>query len=495
MNRAISFFIIYFLFSELLISSPKISNSLSVPTIDGSATTFSSNLETTVEILAPEYNYSTLIIFFSVTLITILTLLTFSLFKLNKMRAKSNFLLQQKNSELIIAKDKAEKANKIKTQFLSNITHELRTPLYAVTGLTHLLLEENPTPNQKDHLNSLRFSGEYLLSLINNILDLNKLEANKVEVEVSSFNLKKRITDVLIALNKAANDRNNKINLIYESSIPNRIKGDSLKISQILINLVGNAIKFTKDGTITIRVKEVDDFDKKGKIRLNFEVEDDGLGISEDRKEIIFDNFSQESQQVNRVYGGSGLGLSIVKNLLVLLGSDIKLESTVGKGSRFFFDLDFGLVNEIDLSEKKKVLNEIDFEIFKSKKILIVEDNKINQLITRKIIEKKEVICDVADNGDLAIVKAKDNTYDLILMDIHMPGISGVEASRMIREFDRETPIIALTAVTLDDHIEEFYVNGITDVIPKPYKTEEFYEKVNKAFLGKYKIDALSIEK
>ena len=495
MNRVTSFLIIYFLFSELLISSPKTNNLLSVPTVDGAATTFSSDLEASLDTLTQEFHYSTLIILFSVTLITILIVLTFSLLKLNKIRAKSNFLLQQKNSELILAKEKAEKANKIKTQFLSNITHELRTPLYAVTGLTHLLLEENPTPNQKDHLNSLRFSGEYLLSLINNILDLNKLEANKVEVEVSSFNLKKRISDVLIALNKAANDRNNKVNLIYESTIPKRIKGDSLKISQILINLVGNAIKFTKDGTITIRVKAVDNFEKKGKIRLNFEIEDDGLGISEDRQEIIFDNFSQESQQVNRVYGGSGLGLSIVKNLLVLLGSDIKLESTVGKGSRFFFDLDFELVSEIDLSEKKKVLSEIDFEIFKSKKILIVEDNKINQLITRKIIEKQEVICDVADNGDMAIEKARNNKYDLILMDIHMPGISGVEASKIIREFDKKTPIIALTAVTLDDHIEEFYVNGITDVIPKPYKTEEFYEKVNKAFSGKYKMDALSIEK
>jgi len=304
-----------------LLALPKLTVS-GIPTINNKSTAFAENLENSLStsISDPEFQYGNLIILFSVTLITILTLLTFSLYKINKIRAKANFLLQQKNSELILAKEKAENANKIKTQFLSNITHELRTPLYAVTGLTHLLLEENPTANQKEHLNSLRFSGEYLLSLINNILDLNKLEANKVGTEMASFSLKKRISDVLIALTKAANDRNNKIKFNYDENIPAKIKGDSLKISQILINLVGNAIKFTKDGEISIHVKVVEDFKAPDKIRLYFEVEDNGVGISEDKQEDIFDNFSQESQQINRVYGGSGLGLSIVKNLLELLG-------------------------------------------------------------------------------------------------------------------------------------------------------------------------------
>jgi len=358
-----------------------------------------------------------------------------------------------------------------------------------------LLLEENPTPNQKEHLNSLRFSGEYLLSLINNILDLNKLEANKVGVEMASFNLKKRISDVLVALTKAANDRKNKINFHYDENIPNKIKGDSLKISQILINLVGNAIKFTKNGVISIFVKVDEDFEEEGRIRLYFEIEDNGVGISDDKQEDIFDSFSQESQQINRMYGGSGLGLSIVKNLLELLGSQIRLRSEVGKGSRFYFKLDFETVSENEVSEKKKALQEIDFELFKGKKILVVEDNKINQLITRKILEKQSIICEVADNGDIAIEKAKNLDFNLILMDIHMPGISGVEASRLIRGFDTKTPIIALTAVTLEDHIEEFYANGITDVIPKPYKTEEFYETLQKAFTGQYEVKAISIEK
>lgn len=498
MYRSALFFLFYSLCSSPLISSSKLIGEISVPTVNGTASGFTESLEESIEASINEvdvnYQYSTMIIAFSIVLISILTLLTYSLYKLNKMKANSNSLLKQKNTELILAKEKAEKANTIKTQFLSNITHELRTPLYAVTGLTHLLLEENPTPNQKEHLNSLRFSGEYLLSLINNILDLNKLEANKVDVEITSFNLKKRISDVLIALNKAAIDRNNKVSLIYDSKIPKRIKGDSLKISQILINLLGNAIKFTKDGDITIQVKLVEELEND--IVLNFQIKDNGLGISKKRQQIVFDNFSQESQQVNRVYGGTGLGLSIVKNLLKLLDSDIQLESEIGKGSLFFFDIKFGLVNEVELLGKKKESNVVDFEVFKDKKVLIVEDNKINQLITRKIIEKQEAICEVADNGDLAVEKAQKKSYDLILMDIHMPGISGVEASRLIREFDTTTPILALTAVTLEDHIEEFNANGITDVIPKPYKTEEFYEKIFNAFSGNYKSqNNITIEK
>ena len=421
----------------------------------------------------------------SIALITILTLLTLALFKNNKLRAKANRLLQQKNAELLAEKEKAEKATAAKAQFLSTITHELRTPLYAVTGLTHLLLEENPTENQKEHLNSLRFSGEYLLSLINNILDLNKLEAKKVEVEVTSFNLKKRISDVLIALSKAAKDRNNKLILNFDKNIPNKIKGDPLKISQILINLIGNAIKFTKDGIINIYVNKVKDLEGN-KVRLYFEVEDNGTGISESKQQDIFDNFSQESLEVNRKYGGSGLGLSIVKNLLNLLGSEIKLKSEVNKGSKFYFELDFEIFDENEVVVTKKIFEAIDFEAMKDRKVLIVEDNKINQLITKKILEKNKINCEVADNGETAVEKAQSNSYDLILMDIHMPGISGVEATNQIRKFDMRTPIIALTAVTLEDHMDEFYANGITDVIPKPYKTEEFFLKIQKAFRGEY---------
>ncbi len=415
----------------------------------------------------------------SIALITILSLLTFSLYKNNNLRASANKLLKDKNTELVLAKESAERASEVKVQFLSTITHELRTPLYAVTGLTHLLLEESPTPNQKEHLNSLKFSGEYLLSLINNILDLNKLEANKVELENTSFNLKKRIGDVLIALGKSAKDRNNTIHYEFDEAVPTKIKGDPLKISQVLINLIGNSIKFTRNGNIWLRVKMKNQI--KNKVYLHFEIQDDGVGISEKKQQSIFENFTQGSVQINRRFGGTGLGLSIVKSLLSLMDSEIKLESQLNQGSRFFFEIKFDIYedNLINYTEEAK---KIDYDVMIDKQVLVVEDNKINQLITRKILEKSKMICDVANNGDIAVNKAMNKTFDLILMDIHMPGISGIEATKQIREFNKEIPIIALTAVTLDDNLDEFYTNGFDDIIPKPYKTEEFFLKLHKAF-------------
>ncbi|MGB7842063.1 MAG: ATP-binding protein, partial [Salinimicrobium sp.] len=417
----------------------------------------------------------------SVALITILSLLTLSLYKNNNLRARANDLLQKKNSELITAKENAEKASLAKAQFLSTITHELRTPLYAVTGLTHLLLEESPTENQKEHLNSLKFSGEYLLSLINNILDLNKLEAKNVEMLESSFNLQKRITDVLVALKNSAEDKKTKLHLEFDPAIPQKLKGDPLKISQILINLVGNSIKFTENGDIWVRVKKLNQVDKQ--MLLKFEIEDTGEGISKEKQKAIFENFTQGSVQINRKFGGTGLGLSIVKNLLNLMDSEIHLESEPGKGSIFDFELKFEALEAApsqNVENKVEIPEPLSNDVMRNKKILVVEDNKINQMITRKILEKNEVICDVADDGSVAIEKVKYNNYDLILMDIHMPGISGIEATKEIRKVNEHIPIIALTAVTLEENLDEFYLNGFNDIIPKPYKTEEFFQKINK---------------
>lgn len=415
----------------------------------------------------------------SIALIVILSLLVLSLYKNNNLRAKANELLQDKNNELQLAKEKAEKASLAKAQFLSTITHELRTPLYAVTGLTHLLMEENPKDYQKEHLNSLKFSGEYLLSLINNILDLNKLEANKVEVEKTTFNLKKRINDVLIALKKSADDKKTKLYLEFDDTIPERLSGDPLKLSQILINLIGNSVKFTQNGDVHVRVKKLDL--SKNKVMLHFEVEDNGVGISKKKQKSIFETFAQGSLQINRKFGGTGLGLSIVKNLLELMNSKIKLESELGKGSKFWFNINFLVAdenaNETDSAETGLM---IDYASLENKKVLVVEDNKINQMITKKILEKNKMDCMVADNGIDAVKMVKQNKYDIILMDIHMPGISGIEATQKIRKFDTDIPIIALTAVTIDDNLDDFYRAGFNEIIPKPFKPEEFFEKIYK---------------
>ena len=420
----------------------------------------------------------------ALTLMIILSLFALSLFKNNKLRAIANDLLRDKNVELILSKEKAEKASIAKAHFLSTITDELRTPLYAVTGLTHLLLESNPNNEQKEHLNSLKFSGEYLLSLINNILDLNKLEANKVEIDKTSFNLKKRLSDVLIALKRTAEDRQNKIHLEYDETIPDKLMGDSLKLSQIFINLIGNAVKFTQNGDIWIRVKKLNQ--QAGKVSIHFEIEDSGVGISKKKQKSIFETFSQGSLQINRKFGGSGLGLSIVKNLLELMNSKIHLESELGQGSKFWFDIPFTIAEDSKEKLKEAKTNQIvDYKALENVKVLIVEDNKINQMITKKILEKNKMICDVADNGEDAIEMVKKNTYNLILMDIHMPGISGIVATQKIREFNKNIPILALTAVTIEDNLDEFYRAGFNEIIPKPFKPEEFFEKIYRALFKK----------
>ena len=415
----------------------------------------------------------------SIALIVILSLLTLSLYKNNNLRAKANILLQDKNNELQVAKERAEKASMVKAEFLSTITHELRTPMYAVTGLTHLLLEENPKPEQKEHLRSLQFSGEYLLNLINNILDLNKLEANKVEIEKTTFNLKRRLNDVLIALNKSAVNRKNNLRLEYDDEIPDKLEGDSVKLSQILINLIGNSLKFTQNGDVIVRVKKLGD--KNNKITLHFEIEDNGVGISKKKQKSIFESFSQASLQINRKFGGTGLGLSIVKSLLELMGSRIQLESQLGKGSKFWFDLVLDISAQGATEEDNaKQLNESEYSSLENRHILVVEDNKINQMITRKILEKRNIICQVADNGMDAIKMVETNDFDVVLMDIHMPGISGIEATQEIRKFKPDLPIIALTAVTIEENIDEFFRAGFSEIIPKPFKTEEFFEKIHR---------------
>ena len=415
----------------------------------------------------------------SIALILILSLLTLSLYKNNNLRAKANELLQDKNTELQEAKENAEKASQAKAQFLSTITHELRTPMYTVTGLTHLLLEEDPKPEQKEHLNSLKFSGEYLLSLINNILDLNKLEANKVEIEKAPFNLKKRIDGVLIALKKSAEAKNNNIHYEYASTLPHEVLGDSLKISQILINLISNSIKFTENGDIWVRIQAAEKTAKK--VVIHFEIEDTGDGISKKKQSTIFESFSQGSLQINRKYGGTGLGLSIVKNLLELMGSKIFLESKLGEGSKFWFNITYDISETDGITTPVNDL-EVIFEndIFENKAVMIVEDNKINQMITKKILEKKKMVCTVVDNGMDAIKFANEEDFDIILMDIHMPGISGIEATKKIREFNKTVPIIALTAITIEENLEDFYKAGFNEFIPKPFNADDFFEKINR---------------
>ncbi|MCH4553688.1 ATP-binding response regulator [Aestuariibaculum lutulentum] len=430
-------------------------------------------------------NLGTLISILSVALITILSLLTLSLYKNNNIRLKTNNMLHKKNGELIIAKEKAELASKTKANFLSTVTHELRTPLYAVTGLSNMLLEENPKPEQIQHLKSLKFSGDYLLTFINDILQINKIEANKVDIEPEPFNLKKKINNIILALNNSAQDNNVKIHLEYDTTLGENFIADQIKISQILINLIGNSIKFTKDGDIWIRIYKIEENDKI--YTLRFEVEDNGIGISQEKQDHMFESFSQGSIQINRKYGGTGLGLSIVKGLIDILKGKIYVKSELGKGTTFYFEIPLEYTaTEENLDNKTTYFSgnpdDLDLE---NVKVLVVEDNKINQMITKKILTKMKLNCEIVDNGEAAVDKIKTNKYDIILMDIHMPGISGIEATKIVRTFDKELTIFALTAVTIEDKMHEFEEAGFTDIIPKPFKQEEFEKKLYNALASK----------
>ncbi|MGJ5643536.1 ATP-binding protein [Formosa sp. S-31] len=445
-------------------------------------TEFQKEKEADLEKLKVDKSLNKLATILSIALITILSLLTLSLYKNNNIRLKTNNMLHKKNSELILAKEKAELASKTKANFLSTVTHELRTPLYAVTGLTNMLLDENPKPDQIQHLKSLKFSGDYLLTFINDILQINKIEANKVGVELEVFDLKKKISNVIAALNNSAEDNNIKLHFEYDTDLPLNFNGDQLKISQILINLIGNSIKFTKDGDIWVRVCKISD--KNDVFNVRFEIEDNGIGITEEKQKHMFESFSQGSIQINRKYGGTGLGLSIVKGLIEILNGKIYLKSELNKGTTFFFEIP--LIHSTKVIEDKKTsyfkgVNEMELSNIK---ILVVEDNKINQMITKKILAKMKLNCDVVDNGEEAVDRVKNNHYDVVLMDIHMPGISGIEATKIIRTFDRELNIFALTAVTIEDKMQEFEEAGFDDIISKPFKQEDFEKKLFRAVMS-----------
>jgi signal transduction histidine kinase/BarA-like signal transduction histidine kinase len=416
-----------------------------------------------------------LISILAIALISILSLLSLSLYKNNIIRNQSNLLLKEKNNEMLLAKEKAEKASKARAEFLSTVSHELRTPLNAINGITHLLLEEDPKESQMNYLTSLKFSGNYLLTFINEILEINRIESSAIEVENISFNLKLLLANIQHSLKELASINNNTFTIEIDPSIPDYLMGDPTKLSQIFLNLINNALKFTKNGEVKV-ILQVNEINEEF-TSIHFKVLDTGIGIPEEKMESIFDSFAQGSIEINRKYGGTGLGLTIVKKLIDILGGKIELESKVGKGSSFSFDLSFKIAEEKSIQEKT-----IDFDesILNGKKVLLIEDNKINQMITKKMVENKGMSCEVIDNGEDAIEAVKNNIYDLVLMDVHLPGINGTIATQTIRTFDKKTKIIALTAISLNENREMLLSYGMNDVITKPFDPMDFYRTITK---------------
>ncbi|MGV9002771.1 ATP-binding protein [Flavobacterium sp.] len=428
--------------------------------------------------------FAKLISILAIALISILSLLSLSLYKNNIIRTKSNKLLQEKNKELEIAKEKAEKASQARADFLSTVSHELRTPLNAINGITHLLIEEDPKESQIHYLNSLKFSGNYLITFINEILEINRIESKNIEIEKIDFKLKDLLVNIQNSLRELAKVNNNKFLLDIDENVPNMVVGDPTKMSQIFLNLINNALKFTKNGDVKVIVELFGIKDNKATI--HFSVMDTGIGIAKEKHESIFDSFAQGSIEINRKFGGTGLGLAIVKKLVELLGGEIKLESELGKGSTFYFDLEFQISTNQSQNEIEKenvILLDKDINLMLSgKNVLIVEDNKINQMITKKMVEKKGMTTTIIDNGEDAIEEIRNNNnYDLILMDVHLPGINGTIATREIRKFNNTIPIVALTAISLNENRDILLNFGMNDVITKPFEVSTFYSVMSKA--------------
>ena len=393
--------------------------------------------------------------------------------------------LETINNELLLAKEKAEAATIAKSLFLANMSHEIRTPMNGIIGMADIMTTTPLNDEQKEYLDIIKLSGSNLLTIINDILDFSKIESGQIDLEQIEFSLYEEIKNVKNLLALKVDEKRLYLRSKLDPNIPNRIQGDPTRLKQILINLVNNAVKFTKHGGVTIHTHVFSDDGKK--IGLKFRVSDTGIGISKEKQESLFQAFSQADASISRRYGGTGLGLAISKNLAGLMGGEIGVVSETEKGSEFWFTAYF----EYDKQSNQGLCLEHELQadlIHKKLRILIAEDNQINQRVALFNLKQMGHEIDVANDGEEAVFKFTQKKYDLILMDIQMPNLDGIEATKQIRDLEITNAnghlphihIVAMTANAIKGDREKYLQHGMDDYIAKPFKPDELREVIQR---------------
>ncbi|MEX2669321.1 ATP-binding protein [Candidatus Uabimicrobium amorphum] len=383
-------------------------------------------------------------------------------------------------NDLVRAKNVSDKTSKAKSEFLATMSHEIRTPMNAVIGVAELLGQTPLDKAQQKYVEMLSSAGKHLLYLVNDILDLSKIESGKFQLQREVFHLKKCVTEIVNIFEISAGEKNLRIDYEFNDNIDIWVVGDCRRVQQILANLINNAIKFTAKGCVTVGVDV--NFVKERQVELQFFVKDTGIGIPQDRLTQLFDSFVQLDSSSTREYAGTGLGLAICKRLTQLMNGDISVESKLGVGSTFFFTLQTCIADEGENVGDEKEENSTDFAQLYPCKILLAEDNKVNQLILRNFFSHLGYEIDIVADGEQVIKHSEDNDYDIIFMDIHMPKIDGREATICIRESKSKNPvIIAITADAFDENKRHLLDSGMDDFLSKPITLEEL-KKVLKTY-------------
>lgn len=383
-------------------------------------------------------------------------------------------------NELMKAKKELEESMKVKEQFLANMSHEIRTPMNAIVGFTDLILKTKIDPEQKQYIDAIKTSGENLLVIINDILDFSKMQSGKFSFEKIELNLSQLISTLTELMLPKSIEKNINLSTKIDVRIPDKLIGDPTRLNQILLNLVGNAIKFTEKGGIRIEVDIMSETDTT--IELQFKVIDSGIGISEDKLSAIFKGFTQASNETTRKYGGTGLGLTIVKQLVELQGGQIFVESKIAKGSTFGFNLEFKKISSQSAEKNNVVKENRETQLVEGLNVLLVEDNLLNQVLAKKVLTDWKWNVEVAENGLIAIEKIQQTNFDIVLMDIQLPEMDGYEATRTIRKMKdlskSSVPIVAMTAHAMSGESEKCILSGMNEYISKPFDTKILYSKI-----------------